>query len=238
MNKDDKILLILGNKNYSSWSFICYFFFHLNKIEHDSLFIPLFTKEGRELLEKHCPTKKVPTIIIDNGETTIWDSFAIYDYCIDTIKDLKYTWPKDKKKRYLSKSIAYELHSSFLSLRDDLPFNLRKKFENVNISKPVEKDLTRIFDIINQCRKTYEKDGDYLLGELSLIDIIFSSTMLRINTYSIDLKSDYVKNYMKSIFKIDGISEYIELAKKEEYVLDRFEYEENKNIKPLHLTDF
>ncbi|MDH5767281.1 MAG: hypothetical protein OEZ38_14795 [Gammaproteobacteria bacterium] len=151
----------------------------------------------------------------------IWDSLAILEYISETYLDSS-GWPVDPEARYLAKSISCEMHSSFFNLRNELPMNCRKKFNDIRLSSEAEHEIDRIKKLWRQCRTRYGEGGEWLFGEYSIADAMFAPIALRFEGYSIPLNG-IEESYVNSVLKQPGIIEWIDAGKSEIEVIEEDE---------------
>jgi len=183
--------------------------------------IPLYTDSSRKELQRYNSNFKVPVLV--DGDFTVWDSLAILEYVSEQYLDSK-GWPQDAKARALARSISAEIHSSFTSLRTELPMNCRKNISNVKLSDNAQKDIERITDIWRRCRAEYGAGGEWLFGQFSIADAMYAPVALRFAGYSIPL-SGMEASYVQGILKLPNIIEWIEAGKQEKEVLEQYEVE-------------
>src|SRR3977135_4452424 len=116
--------LVIGNKNYSSWSMRPWLALPANNIAFDEVFIPLYTgaaDKARILDFTH--SGKVPALI--DGDITIWDSLSIIEYVAERFPETR-LWPEDRARRAHARSISAEMHSGFEGLRKECGMNLHR----------------------------------------------------------------------------------------------------------------
>jgi len=213
------LTLIIGNKNYSSWSLRPWVFLKQNQIEFSEKRVALFTETSDEELLQYNSDFKVP--VLNDGDLSIWDSLAILEYLSETYLDSK-GWPKESDARALARSISCEMHSSFMNVRNELPMNCRKKFKNISLSHDAEREIDRIKALWRQCRTDYGKEGDWLFGKYSIADAMFAPIALRFEGYSIPM-SGVEKAYVKSVLSQPSIIDWIEAGKIELEVIEEDE---------------
>src|SRR3989344_3884642 len=91
-----KLVLVVGNKNYSSWSMRPWLLLAHFKIPFQEIMIPLFQPGSKEKILKYSPSGKVP--VLHDGKITVWESLAICEYLADTFPK-KTLWPKEGAAR-------------------------------------------------------------------------------------------------------------------------------------------
>jgi len=214
-----KLTLIIGNKNYSSWSLRPWIFMKQFNMEFEEIRIPLFTDSTGQQLASYFSNYKVP--VLRDDDFVVWDTLSIMEYVSENYLEFR-GWPEDVKARAVARSISAEMHSSFFAIRGALPMNCRKQFENFNISAEVNTDIQRIKDIWYKCRTEYGANGDWLFGEYSIADAMFAPIVHRFNGYGValnELENAYVQTTLNSPPMID----WVEAGKQEKEVIDEDE---------------
>jgi len=211
-----KLTLVVGNKNYSSWSLRPWIFLRHHKVDFEEKWVSLFVDTTAGELAEYDSNYKVP--ILKDGELVIWDSLSILEYVSEAYLENK-GWPEDRKARSLARSISSEMHSSFINVRNELPMNCKKKFENVKLSQGAKREIERIKALWRKCRSEYGSDGEWLFGAYSIADAMFAPIALRFTGYSIPL-AGIEENYVESVLKHPGIVEWVEAGKQEAEIID------------------
>lgn len=215
----NNLTLILGNKNYSSWSLRPWVLLKHYNIPFEEKRIALFTDNTNSELEQYNSDYKVP--ILNDDELIIWDSLSILEYISEKYLNSN-GWPQDVKARAFARSISAEMHSSFINLRNELPMNCRKQFKDIKLSTDAEKEVERIKLLWRTCRHEYGADGQWLFGEYSVADAMYAPIALRFYGYNIPLQgleADYVENVLNQ----PCIIEWIEAGKKEKEIIENDE---------------
>lgn len=174
--------LIIGNKNYSSWSLRAWLAARAGGFTFEEIRIPLFIPGSREHILSHSPSGKVPCLI-DHG-FVVWDSLAIGEYLAEKNPQL---WPADASARAVARAVSAEMHSGFSQLRQNMPMNIRKDYTGHGHSPEVDADIARIAAIWADCRKRFGSAGPYLFGEFSVADAAFAPVCFRFKTYGVTL---------------------------------------------------
>ena len=216
-----KLTLIIGNKNYSSWSLRPWIFLRHHQIGFEEKRVPLFFEETAGALAEYDSDFKVP--VLKDGELVVWDSLAILEYVSETYLENK-GWPMDLNARSVARSISAEMHSSFPNVRNELPMNCRKKFKNIILSQEVEREIDRIKHVWKKCRTEYGGNGEWLFGDYSIADAMFAPVAIRFNGYNISL-SGIEEKYVASVLRHPAIIEWIEAGKHETEVIEANEIE-------------
>ena len=197
--------LIIGNKNYSSWSLRPWLLLKGKDIPFEETKVPLYVEGSEEAILKHSPSGKVPAFIRDG--VTVWDSLAICEYIAELYPE-KDCWPKDSESRALARSISHEMHSGFFGIRNVLHMNCRKKMTFTNITPELKADIERVCEIWRQCRDKYSHSGDFLFGQFSIADAMYAPIVLRFNSYGISV-GEVEKKYMNTILSHPSMKEWV-----------------------------
>ncbi len=193
-----KPLLIIGNKNYSSWSLRAWLLLKAFNIDFDEQLIELFHPSATAILNEHAPTGKVPVLVYgqdnDNNsdKVTVWDTLAIAIHANDYLTDLD-VWTGLSKSHTNSntsnrinsaycQSIIAEMHSGLMGIRSEMPINIRA-IAKIQPSAACLSDIARIENIFADCLKNRSKDS-YLFGAFTAADAFFAPVVLRLQTYA------------------------------------------------------
>lgn len=218
-----KLTLIIGNKNYSSWSLRPWVFMKQHQIEFDEIRIPLFTDKTREALEPYSSDYKVPILQVDTVDEKyeVWDTLSILEYLSETYLQSR-GWPASVKARAIARSISCEMHSSYFNMRSELPMNCRKSFRNIKLSPAAKREIDRIKSLWRQCRTEFGANGEWLFGDYSIADAMFAPVALRFAGYNIPLDS-MEQAYVNSVLQQAYIIEWIEAGKAEKEIIEEDE---------------
>ncbi len=156
-----KFTLILGNKNYSSWSLRPWLALRQTGVAFDEIVIPLWLPGAREKILSHSPAGKVP--ILRHGETVIWESLAICEYLAEQLPDAG-LWPEDPAIRAIARAVSHEMHGGFMAVRRAMPMNCRASKPGKGMADGVPGDIARITAIWRDCRNRNGEDGEFLFG--------------------------------------------------------------------------
>ena len=216
-----KLTLIIGNKNYSSWSLRPWVLMKHHQLNFVEKRVALFTETTDQVLSEYHSDFKVP--ILQDDELVVWDSLSILEYISEQHLQNR-GWPADKNARAIARSISAEMHSSYSSIRNELPMNCRKKFSNIELSEDAQRELARIKELWRKCRSEFGSGGEWLFGEYSIADAMFAPIALRLNGYSIHL-AGVEQSYVTSVLRHPAIVEWMEAGKLETEVIEADEIE-------------
>jgi glutathione S-transferase len=214
-----KPTLVIGNKNYSSWSLRPWFFMKQSQIEFEEKRIALYTDTSDRETTAYFSDYKVPVLI--DGRLVVWDSLAILEYLSETYLESA-GWPNDTEARAIARSVSAEMHSSFISIRKELPMNCRRTFTGFASSANAQKDIQRIKDIWHKCRTEYGARGDWLFGDFSIADAMFAPVVLRFVTYGVEL-DDLEKAYVDTTLTNPHIIQWMEDGRQEKEIIEASE---------------
>lgn len=214
-----RLRLVIGNKNYSSWSLRAWIFLRHHQLDFEEKRVPLFTDTTAAALAGYGSDYKVPAL--KDGELVIWDSLSILEYVSEVYLDNK-GWPENPQARAIARSVSAEMHSSFFNIRNELPMNCRRRFDNVKVSADAEREIERIKSLWRKCREEYGGTGEWLFGEYTIADAMFAPIVLRFTGYGIPL-SGVESAYAESHLQHPGIVEWVESGKLETEIIDAVE---------------
>jgi glutathione S-transferase len=208
-----KPLLIIGNKNYSSWSLRAWLVLKHAKVDFDEIRIPLFETGSREQLLANTPAGLVP--VYREGDLLVWDSLAIAEYLYESHPSL---WPADRNARAIARAVSAEIHSGFIPLRKSMSMNIRASGRKVPLTPEIEADIARIKTIWRSLRQQYSTVGPWLFGQYSIADAMYAPVVFRFLTYGVG-ESGVVDEYILTVSRDPLIQSWINDAKQEKEVI-------------------
>src|ERR1700730_13988993 len=213
--------LVIGNKNYSSWSMRPWLALRANNIAFDEVFIPLYTddKADKDRILSFSHAGKVPALI--DGDVTIWDSLSIIEYLAETFPEAR-LWPEDRASRAHARSISAEMHSGFMPLRNECGMNLHRPVRAIALSDDARTNVARIQEIWAECHQRYGKQGPFLFGAFSGADAMFAPVVHRFRTYAIEVKGD-AQHYVDAVTSLPAFQEWTRDGLAETLVIERLE---------------
>lgn len=208
--------LIIGNKNYSSWSLRAWLLPSVNDIPFDEIRISLSRDSSEAEIARYSDAGRVP-VLHDNG-LVVWDSLAICEYISE-----KYLagrgWPADQKERAQARSYCAEMHSGFLTLRQALPMNCRAAGRKVVVTEDLQEEISRIDNIWSSLRAGYQDRGPWLFGDFSIADCMFAPVVFRFHTYGVSV-SERSREYMAGVLANPKVQLWLNQAKGEVEVIE------------------
>ena len=207
------LTLIIGNKNYSSWSLRPWLFMKHVGLEFQELMVPLDTPETREQIDRYTPSGRVP--VLRQGALCVWDSLAICEYIAELSGK---GWPQAPEARAVARAVCAEVHSGFSTLRSLWPMNARARNRRTAITAALEADIERIDEMWNDCRGRFGGGGPWLFGDYSVADAMYAPVVLRFNTYGARI-SQTARWYIASVLEDAPLQEWLQAAKQEPWTI-------------------
>jgi glutathione S-transferase len=209
--------LILGTKNWSSWSLRPYMAMRATGAKFEEIGIRLRYSESpttREQILKHSPAGKVPVLkIAESGRvTTVWDSLAICETLAERHPEAK-LWPDDAEQRALARSYAAEMHSGFPDLREQLTMEFARTLPTPALRDTTKAQIARIIEAWTQVLNDNGADG-FLFGRLSVVDCMYAPVVSRFLTYGIALPP-VAKVYCERMMALPAMQDWGRAAKAE-----------------------
>ena len=213
--------LVIGNKNYSSWSMRPWLAMRASNIAFDEVLIPLYTddKTDKEQILGFTRSGKVPALI--DGDVTVWDSLSIIEYVAERFPEAR-LWPENRALRAHARSISAEMHSGFLPLRNECGMNLHRPIRAVVLSADARANVARIEQIWIECRERHGRLGPFLFGNFSAADAMFAPVVHRFRTYAIDV-APQAQAYMDTMMAQPAFAEWTKAGLAETLLIERFE---------------
>jgi glutathione S-transferase len=209
--------LVIGNKNYSSWSLRPWLALRVAGIPFEEIRISLYVPGSKQQILRHTPAGKVPVLVVP--DVTVWESLAILEYLAERHPEAG-LWPADAAQRAHARAVSTEMHAGFAALRANLTMNLRKTFPDHPATPEVMADIARIQTIWTECLK--RSGGPFLFGAFGNADAMFAPVVTRFLTYSV--KADAASSrYMTAVRALPALDEWYAAARQEAEVLPQFE---------------
>ena len=211
--------LVIGNKNYSSWSLRPWLLLRANNIPFEEERIPLYQLDTKPRILGYSAAGKVPILV--DGDVTIWDSFAIAEYLAERFPDRE-LWPNDAKRRARARSVTAEMHSGFTAMRSAMSMNCRGSFPGKGATPEAMADVARVIAIWEDCRANFAEGGEFLFGKFSIADAFYAPVATRFMTYGVPL-SKVAQRYVDSIHALPAMREWVAASRAEAEVIEAYE---------------
>jgi glutathione S-transferase len=202
--------LILGQKNYSSWSMRGWLIMKLLGAPFDEVTVPLYRPHSRDAVRALGGETGLVPVLLDDG-AAIWDTLAIFEHLYERYPAV---WPGNRSDRARARSISGEIHSAFHALRSAMPFNTRARGRRARRTAEVEADIERVLKIWS----ARSGGSPWLLGAFSGVDIMFAPIATRFQTYGVDLEGA-AREYMDHLLGHPLVAEWLRLGEEESDVI-------------------
>ena len=212
-----KRLLVIGNRNYSSWSLRPWLVLQSLGEPFEALRIPLDQPDTAERIRRHSPAGRVPVLV--EGDVVVWDAMAIIEHLAETHPEI---WPAAPAARAMARAIAAEMHSGFTALRQELPMNIKAEGRRIEPSPTCEADIARIRAIWQQARDRFGKSGPWLFGAWSAADAMYAPVASRFATCGIELP-EALDAYRRTVLDSPAMQDWSALASAESEVIEHEE---------------
>ena len=212
--------LVIGNKNYSSWSFRPWLAMKVAGIAFEETVISLDAPDFKSRLKALSGgAGKVPVLV--DGDARVWESLAILEYLAEKFPAAA-LWPRDPPARAHARAIASEMHAGFLPLRRQLPMNVRRPVMPRPLEPDAAADVARIDAIWNECPARFGAGGPFLYGAFGAADAMYAPVVWRFHTYAVEV-SPAARAYMGALMALPAWAEWREAASREPWVLPQNE---------------
>ena len=210
------LTLIIGNKNYSSWSLRPWLALRHAGIPFDERLLLLFDENWKEAIAAVSPSGRVP--VLQHGERIVWETLAIIEYANELFPDAG-LWPEDREVRATARAIANEMHAGFTALRNHMPMNLRRlDLKERGRGPGVDGDIARICEIWRDCRSRYGAGGDFLFGGFCAADAMYAPVVTRFDTYGVDL-DETCAAYSRAVLTLPAFVQWRDAALQEPWIV-------------------
>jgi glutathione S-transferase len=209
------LTLVIGNKNYSSWSLRPWIAMKVAGIAFDEIVIPLYRDGSKEKILSYSAGGKVPALI--DGDIRVWETLAILEYLADKFPAAK-LWPADAAARAHARAISSEMHAGFAPLRNACPMNMWRPVKPCDLAPEVKANVARIDAIWTDCRSRFGAGGPFLFGAFGAADAMFAPVVSRFHTYGIEV-SPASGTYMAAVMALPTWAEWRSAALKEPWAL-------------------
>jgi glutathione S-transferase len=209
------LTLIIGNKNYSSWSLRAWLAMRVAGIAFDEKVIPLYEPGSREQVLKYSPAGKVPVLI--DGDVHIWESLAIIEHLAEKFPEAR-LWPPEAGARSHARVVASEMHAGFGALRRACPMNLWLPVKPRPQGNEVMAEVARIEALWSDCRARFGRSGPFLFGAFCAADAMYAPVVARLHNYGLGVGKT-ARTYMDVVMGLPAWTQWREAALKEPWIM-------------------
>jgi len=213
--------LVIGNKNYSSWSMRPWIGLKAAGIAFDEEVISLYVDGSREQILKHSPAGKVPVLI--DGDVHVWESLAILEYAAEKFPQAG-LWPSDPAARAHARAISTEMHAGFVPLRRECGMSFWRPPAKRELSADAQADVARIQAMWTDARTRFGAGGPFLFGKFTAADAMYAPVVQRFIAYDVGVSAP-ARAYMESMTALPAWREWRRAALRETWVIPKFEYD-------------
>jgi glutathione S-transferase len=207
--------LIIGNRNYSSWSLRPWLAMKMAGVAFEEIVIPLRQDATAAEIARHSPGGKVPAL--RHGELVVWESIAILEYIAEAFPEAR-LWPRQRQARAVARAASAEMHAGFVALRTHMPMNIRSSKFGRGRTPEVEKDIRRIVALWEDCRARFGAGGPFLFGAFGNTDAMYAPVVTRFTTYGVALEGT-ARAYADAILALPPMREWFAAAKAEHWTI-------------------
>lgn len=210
--------LLIGNKNYSSWSLRPWLAMKAAGIAFEETLVPLDTPDFRAKVSALAGGESrgsVPVLI--DGQVCVWESLAVLEYLAEKFPEAR-LWPEAPAARAYARTVSAEMHAGFQPLRRHLPMNIRRPVKRRVLDDAVMTDVARIDAIWSECRARFGAGGSFLFGGFGAADAMYAPVVWRFHTYAVEV-SAAARDYMRAVIALPASAEWREAARREPWVL-------------------
>ena len=223
-----RLALVIGNKNYSSWSMRPWVLLRQAGIAFEEIQLWFDQDAHAKEAERYSPTGLVPVLLVDG--TPAWDSLAICETIAEMFPE-KGLWPADARARQVARAICAEMHAGFRDLRGAMPVNIRARHPGKGMNPAVRKDIERVVSIWQSCRERFGGDGAMLFGRFGIADAFYAPVVMRFATYAVELPAA-AQAYADAVRGLAAVREWMAAARQETAFVAAYEpYAEVKGEK-------
>jgi glutathione S-transferase len=195
--------LVIGNKNYSSWSLRPWMLLHHLGLPFEELQIVLSQPDTQAQIARHSPAGRVP--VLKHDGLTLWESIAIGEYLCELTG---HGWPRERAARALARTVSAEMHAGFSALRSQWPMNARATGRRTPMTADLRADISRIDALWGDCRRRFGAHGPWLFGDYSLADAMYAPVALRFRSYGATLSAP-AQAYLDTVLQDSMLQQWL-----------------------------
>jgi len=211
--------IIVGNKNYSSWSLRAWLAVARSGLPFRETVIPMFQDDSARAIARHSPSGKVPCL--RHGDLVVWDSLAICEYVAELAPEAQ-LWPADRAARAVARSACAEMHTGFAAMRNDMTMNLRASKPGVGHSPAALADAAAVQARWRQLRERHGAGGEFLLGAFTIADCFYAPVVTRFQTYGVEL-DPVARRYCEAVAALPEFQRWRAAALEEPWRIAHYE---------------
>ena len=213
--------LVIGNKNYSSWSMRPWVLMTQAGIAFEEIQIWLAEPDTAAQIARHSPSGTVPVLHDQTSgrDVNVWDSLAVCEYLAEQFPAM-HLWPQDPAQRARARSVSAEMHSGFTALRTHMPMNIRNRYPGCGMTPEVAADIARLQALWSECVET--SGGPFLFGAFCIADAMFAPVVFRLQTYAVTMQGKAAA-YVQQMLAAPALVQLAQLAAVEGHATPRYD---------------
>ncbi|MDO9192696.1 MAG: glutathione S-transferase family protein [Undibacterium sp.] len=211
--------LVIGNKNYSSWSMRPWVVMKAFAIPFEEILIVLDQPNTTQKIGEYSLAGRVPVLLADG--IVVWDSLAICEFLAEQFP-LQNLWPEDVAARAMARSICAEMHSGFSDLRSSMAMNIKANFAGKGRNAGSQADIGRISEIWEDCLSRYGAHR-YLFGDFSIADAYYAPVVMRFKTYDVSL-APALQAYVERVQAHPAVAQWMREALNEPEEVPKYDF--------------
>ena len=204
------LTLVIGDKNYSSWSMRPWLALAAFDIPFNEILIKLDQPDTTTRIAQYSAAGNVPVLLGEN--VAIWDSLAICEFVAEQFPE-RGLWPEDATARAVARSICAEMHSGFMGVRSAMPMDIAGRYPGQGRTPQAQADIGRICEIWEDCLAEFGHHR-YLFGDFSIADAFFAPVVMRFRSYSVSL-APALQAYVDRVVAHPAVARWIGAAEDE-----------------------
>ncbi|HEY9647756.1 MAG TPA: glutathione S-transferase family protein [Chroococcidiopsis sp.] len=208
--------LIIGNKNYSSWSLRAWLPLKHIGVDFEEVKLWLDTPEFYEVIDSYSPSGRVP--VLRHGGRTLWESIAICEYIAELFPEQRLL-PESVEARAIARCVSAEMHAGFVPLRQNMSMRCRDRRPGEGMAPGVQANIDRITSLWRSCREQFGTGGDFLFGHFTIADAMYAPVVSRFVTYGVTL-DPVSQAYADAIWALPAMQDWLAAAEAEPAVIE------------------
>jgi glutathione S-transferase len=202
------VTLVIGNKNYSSWSMRPWVLMRELAIPFEERKLRFGSEEWTRGIGRWSPSGMVP--VLWRGDMAVWDTLAIVETLAEWHPD-KGVWPADPAARAFARSMSAEMHVGFRDLRSTMPMNIRASLPGKGMTPATRANIARIESLWGEARRRFGAAGPFLFGAFCAADAMYAPVVMRFRTYGVALGAE-AGAYCEAMRAARGVDAWIREA--------------------------
>lgn len=209
------LTLVIGNKNYSSWSLRPWALMTELGIPFAERMLKFDSEDWEANIGRLSPTRLVPVLWEgDPGSGfATFDTSAIVERLADLYPD-RGLWPADPRARARARSLVANFHAGYAALRSAMPMNIRSHHPGKGHEPEVIADIERLTAFWRDTRAEFGTRSPYLFGNFSAADAYFLPVASRFATYEPPLRAE-AQDYCRALLDTMAMRQWSTAARLE-----------------------